>query len=135
MIFRKKTKNFHLGHSWRHFNVQRKAGISASCSARSLNHYDNFFASAGISSLHYAAHFASVEIVELIYHGVGRPDPLTNAEVTPIGFACEFNSRDVGEPKLLKDFLSQRARREKRSSSSSILAVCAKQREGTKKAP
>ena len=81
-------------------NVQRRFKRSATCFPFSANRYRKIFAFAGWSALHFAAQSGSIEIVQLVFDRVQRPDPLTVAAETPLCMACTNNTPDVGKPKL-----------------------------------
>ena len=98
--FWKKEKKLPFGTGLAAPQITTEENVSASCSASSLNHYDNFFAFTGWSPLHIAAQYGSIEIVQLIFDRVARPDPLSDTKATPLCLACQFNTSDVGEPKL-----------------------------------
>ena len=100
--------------SWNDFNVQRRVKVCAAYLALFLNHQHKLFALAGWSALHYAARWGSIEIVQLLFGRIQSLDLLTNDKKTPLGLACIFNSPEVGEPKLLKDWLFEETR-EKRT--------------------
>ena len=91
--------------------------------ARSLNHKDNFFVLAGWSALHYAAQYGSIEIVVRIFGSAQSPDPLTNEKETPLGLACRCNSQDIGERKLLKDWLLEQTEIKEKKNENSTNSV------------
>ena len=74
----------------------------------SLNGYSRLFAFAGWVALHFAAAYGSLTIAQLIFDRIQVPDLLTADGVTPLCFACSYNSRDVGKPKVLEHLLYER---------------------------
>ena len=98
---------FHLGQSCcyqeRH---ECKVKDSSTYFVCSLNYHDKLFPFAGSSALHYAAQWGSIKTVQKIFDRVQSPNWLTHwQEKTPLCFACEHNSPNVGKQKLCNIYL------------------------------